>query len=89
MDFRTWYSFNTGLNDTVTVDLVAGSATDLGMAVYDACGGAELFCTDDTSAPIEVEVDGDRPAHPGGQRSGPRDAGTFTMRERRCTPGGM
>lgn len=52
-----WYSFNTGLNDTVTVDLVAGSATDLGMAVYDACGGAELFCTDDTSAPIEVEVD--------------------------------
>lgn len=51
-----WYTFNTGANDTVVVDLAPVTATDLGLVIYDGCGGTELFCDIDPVAPIEVQV---------------------------------
>lgn len=39
-----WYTFNSGGNSTVQVDLGIGSIGDIGIELFDACGGTSLFC---------------------------------------------
>src|SRR5690606_995765 len=41
-----WYAYSVAANDTITVS-TCGSALDTSLAVFDACGGAELACNDD------------------------------------------
>jgi hypothetical protein len=39
-----WYSFNSGDNTTVTVNIGAGTMEDLVLEVLDGCGGASVYC---------------------------------------------
>jgi hypothetical protein len=39
-----WYTFTTGNNTTVTVDLVAITALNLGAELFSACGGTSIVC---------------------------------------------
>ncbi|NBC57886.1 MAG: DUF4397 domain-containing protein, partial [Bacteroidetes bacterium] len=45
-----WYTFTTNSADSVVLSLLSGTAGDIEGAVYDACGGAELFCFADGSS---------------------------------------
>lgn len=52
-----WYSFNSGADTTVRVELVNGSAADLNFAVQATCGpGAEVACEIGPFVPIDVTV---------------------------------
>lgn len=52
-----WYTFNSGTNTSVDVDLVpSGDMTDWVLVVLDGCSGAELTCNIQPGAPITVEV---------------------------------
>lgn len=52
-----WYTFNSGSNTSVDVDLVPGETmTDYVLVVLDACGGTELLCYVLPPAAQSVEV---------------------------------
>ena len=52
-----WYSFYSGTNTMITVDLDWGTATDLFVEVLDACAGTSIFCDVINAAPYSVPVD--------------------------------
>ncbi|QTY27994.1 fibronectin type III domain-containing protein [Flavobacterium sp. CS20] len=45
-----WYTFTTNATDGVTLSLLSGDEGDIEGAIYDACGGTELFCFADGSS---------------------------------------
>jgi hypothetical protein len=51
-----WYSFNSGTNDHVMIDLDHGSMTSWGFALYNACSGADILCVSAPTLPVEVTV---------------------------------
>ncbi len=52
-----WFSFNSGTNTSVNVDLVPSDLmTDWVLVVLDVCGGAELLCSIQPAAPQTVVV---------------------------------
>ena len=51
-----WYTFNSLANTEVMIDLAPVTATDWVVAVFDACGGAEVFCFVNPVGPQVVAV---------------------------------
>lgn len=52
-----WYTFNSGTEDTVAITLTPGpDMEDWAFALYDGCGGTELFCAIVPFAPLNVPV---------------------------------
>ncbi len=51
-----WYTFNSGGNSNIVVNLDWGTATDLFIEVLDACGGTSVFCDVVNPAPYNVPV---------------------------------
>jgi hypothetical protein len=48
-----WYAYSVAADDTITVG-TCGSTLDTALAVFDACGGAELACNDDNAGACGV-----------------------------------
>ncbi|NNC95156.1 MAG: T9SS type A sorting domain-containing protein [Chitinophagales bacterium] len=44
-----WYSFNTGSETSVNINVTNITASGLSMAVYDTCGGSSLYCNSNAS----------------------------------------
>lgn len=52
-----WYTFNSGSNASVTINLDPGTLASWAMVVSLGCGGAEVFCEADDLAPALITVD--------------------------------
>ncbi|MEM7161509.1 MAG: T9SS type A sorting domain-containing protein [Bacteroidota bacterium] len=46
-----WYTFNTGNNTDLTVDLIYTSATNGSFAIYESCDSLEIYCSNNTAGP--------------------------------------
>lgn len=52
-----WYTFNSGLQDTVAITLIPSAGMgDWDFVVYDGCGGAEVSCNITPSGTVNVPV---------------------------------
>ncbi|MEO8587970.1 MAG: T9SS type A sorting domain-containing protein [Flavobacteriales bacterium] len=49
-----WYTFNSGLNTSVTINLDPGTMEDWAVTVTEGCGGSEVYCEVNPAAPIEL-----------------------------------
>lgn len=46
-----WYSFNTGANNEVLIDLVLTTASNGSFAIYEGCDSTEIYCSNDILGP--------------------------------------
>lgn len=49
-----WYTFDSGNNTTVTINLDQGTMEDWAITVSEGCGGTEVYCEVNPAAPIDL-----------------------------------
>lgn len=51
-----FYSFNTGSFNTISIGLIAGTATDIGFSLLESCTGEEIDCLFNQTGPFNVSL---------------------------------